>query len=388
MPNKKALIVAINDYPGERNDLPSCLDDAHAFERILTDRFGFDRGGIESYFDASATLQTVRDRLTNWLLKDVGPDDRLVFYYSGHGWRTERDGILRECLCLHDDFLFDDELVRTSQELPVGVLTLVLDSCHSGGLSKPFFVEQAGTELTENKVWRPDADQQDQVTVAEKTFTPVKPFGRPAVMLSEPPLKAAKTFQTDRLTRDADLAQAADPELYPVPDAADAADGSDLELNGLLLSACQADQTAAASTAATTTQEPRERLSAFTFALRRSLDGLLASEGSVDRISAARLLEATANELKGLGFKQTPLLQETSKSAGLGAYAFVNLRPIGGPIPAPGPGPAVPAPSAATPATPVWLTPDFQRLIEELTRALAPADAVQTERQHAFAGRK
>ena len=74
-------------------------------------------------------------------------DDRLVFYYSGHGWRTERDGVLRECLCLHDDFLFDDELVRASQDLPSGVLTVVIDACHSGGLSKPFFVEQGGAEL-------------------------------------------------------------------------------------------------------------------------------------------------------------------------------------------------------------------------------------------------
>lgn len=385
MPTKKALIVAINDYPGERNDLPSCLDDARVFRRILIDRYGFDQGGIETYFDGEASLQTVRDRLVNWLLTGAAADDRLVFYYSGHGWRTERDGVLRECLCLHDDFLFDDELVRTSQSLPSGVLTVVLDACHSGGLSKPFFVEQAGAELTENKVWRPDATQQDAVTVAEKTFTPVKPFGRPAMLMSEPPLTAAKTFQTDRLSRDAELAQSSDPELYPVPGAGDAADATDLELNGLLLSACQADQTAAASTATTTTQEPPERLSAFTFALRRSLDALVASEGSVERISAGRLLDATAQELKRLGFRQTPLLQETSKSVGLGACAFISLRPIGG---APAPIPSGPAPSTgATTPTPIWLTPDFQRLLEELSRALRPADSTPNERQHAYAGR-
>lgn len=203
-------------------------------------------------------------------------------------------------------------------------------------------------------------------------------------MLSEPPLKAAKSLQTERLTHDADLAQAADPELYPVPDASDASDASDLELNGLLLSACQADETAAASTAATTTQEPRERLSAFTFALRRSLHGLLASEGSVERISAGRLLDATAQELKRLGFKQTPLLQETSKSAGLGAHAFITLLSIGGSAATV---PAQPTPAAGTPATPIWLTPDFQRLLEELARAMAPADGVKTEPRNALAGR-
>lgn len=384
MPNKKALIVAINDYPGDRNDLPSCLDDARAFAKILTDRYGFDPSGMETYFDGSATLQTVKDRLFGWLLKDVGPDDRVVFYYSGHGWRTERDGVLRECLCLHDDFLFDDELVRESQGLPSGVLTLVLDACHSGGLSKPFFVEQAGAELTENKVWRPDAQQQDDVMVAEKTFTPIKAFGRPAVTLAAPPLVAAKTFQTEQLARDAALALEADPELYPAPEASDQADEADLELNGLLVSACLAEQTAAASTAATTSPDRSERLSAFTYALRRSLDALLAAEGSVDRISARRVLDATAQELKRLGFKQTPLLQETPRSAGLGAHAFISLRPIdGGAATAP----VMAAPTNGAGTSPYRLPPDFQRLLEELARALTPANGAQREPHNALAGR-
>ncbi|MCC6176302.1 MAG: caspase family protein [Chloroflexi bacterium] len=378
MPVKRALIVGMNDYPGERNDLPSCIDDAHAFTRILTTHYGFDAANIETYFNQDATLAKIRDRLVNWLLVGAGADDRLVFYYSGHGWRTERDGMLRECLCLYDDFLFDNELVRESQGLPAGILTIVLDSCHSGGMSKPFFVEQAGVELTENKVWRPDGPQQDDVAVAEKSMTPIKPFGQAPILLAKPPLEAAKTFQTQALYDDARFAHESDPELYPVPDSADAADASELELNGLLISACTAEQTAAASTSATTSPDGREQLSAFTFAMRRALDGLITAEGDVDRISARRVLDATAQELADLRFRQTPLLQETALSKGLGAYAFIDLRPVGDGVPA---APVGTPPATGTGSLPIWQSPEFQQLVEELARALAngaSADAARS----------
>jgi hypothetical protein len=362
MPMKKALIVGMNVYPNPRNNLPSCVDDANAFRRLLLTRYDFPAEQIETYFNEASTLAAIRERLFNWLFKDTAQDDRLVFYFSGHGWRTEREGVLRECLCLYDDFLFDDELVGKSQGLPMGSLTVVLDSCHSGGLSKPFFVEQQGQELTENKVWRPDGDQQDSVVLAEKAITPIKPFGRAPVTLAAPPLEAAKTFQTERLLQDAVLAQESDPELYP---ALEAGDAGEPELNGLLISASKAEEPAAASTSATTSPDGKEKLSAFTFALRRSFDALIETERSVERISSRQLLDATAGELKRLGFKQTPLLQETTRSTGLGSHTFVSLQPIGTGASVPAAGSTI---GVAT--MPDWQSPDFQRLIDELVRAL------------------
>lgn len=114
--SRKALIVAINDYPdGSANDLPSCIDDAKAMTELLK-AAPYEFQEIRTHLDAEATIQNVTDSL-NWLFEgssqhrtQMGPDDRLVFYYNGHGFRTEQDGILRECLCLYDGFFFDKEL--------------------------------------------------------------------------------------------------------------------------------------------------------------------------------------------------------------------------------------------------------------------------------------
>ena len=35
MPNKKALVVAIDDYGGPPNNLPSCIADGNAISRLL-----------------------------------------------------------------------------------------------------------------------------------------------------------------------------------------------------------------------------------------------------------------------------------------------------------------------------------------------------------------
>ena len=40
MPRREALIVAINDYGDERNNLNSCIADAHAMQEILMTQYG------------------------------------------------------------------------------------------------------------------------------------------------------------------------------------------------------------------------------------------------------------------------------------------------------------------------------------------------------------
>ena len=340
MTNRKALVVAINTYPDPRNNLPSCLDDAKAFLNILTTHYQFDQ--IERLYDEQATLEAVRNRL-DWLFTDAQPDDQLVFYFSGHGFRVPVDGVLRECLCLHDSpagFLFDAELVARSQAIPPGVFTAVLDSCHSGGMHKPFFVELPGEERTQNKLWRPDGALHDEVVVAEQSLTGVKPFGGAGYRLADPPLELATEGRAQADAIVADLSA----------DASGAA--AEPELNGLLLSAAQADQTASASTRKTSAPDGSEKLSAFTFCLRKAFQDSLAAGATVDQLTAADLLAATARELKQLGFKQTPLLKEPLQPSALGARTFITLRP-------PAEGRTVTAPPALTSAS-----------LDELIRAL------------------
>jgi hypothetical protein len=77
-------------------------------------------------------------------------------------------------------------------------------------------------------------------------------------------------------------------------------------------------------------------------------------------------------------------LQETSRSAGLGAHAFVTLRPIGGVAPIP----VAPAtPPAGQPTVPFWSSPEFERLMAELARALAPTNGTSSDTTRTPVGR-
>ena len=105
---------------------------------------------VKSDYDDKATLANVQAGLS-WLFDGAGADDRLVFFFSGHGYQAAKGDNLEEVLCLYDEFLFDDVLSQKTQGLPPGVFTLVSDSCHSGGMYKMIFAD-GQTEIAQTKV--------------------------------------------------------------------------------------------------------------------------------------------------------------------------------------------------------------------------------------------
>jgi hypothetical protein len=99
MASKRALLVAINDYGSQQNNLPSCLEDATRFRSLLSERYGFT--DFHELYDGEATVANVEAGL-GWLFENVAEDDRLVFYYSGHGFQQPKGENLEECL-VHGD---------------------------------------------------------------------------------------------------------------------------------------------------------------------------------------------------------------------------------------------------------------------------------------------
>lgn len=85
--SRRALLVAINDYGNPQNDLPSCLEDAARFRSALQSRYGFET--FAELYDGDATVANVQAGLA-WLFDNVADDDRLVFFYSGHGYQEAR----------------------------------------------------------------------------------------------------------------------------------------------------------------------------------------------------------------------------------------------------------------------------------------------------------
>jgi hypothetical protein len=288
--NNRALLIGVKDYPGDRNDLQSCIADTLAVERLLQDYYDFSKDDIRILHDEQATLAHTLNGL-DWLFADAAAGDHLVFYESSHGYRYPQDETMVEVLCLYDGFLEDKELSRRTQALPPGVLTVILDACHSGGMSKVFF-PNGQVQVARVKVFQPDPEQAEQDTRGIQAVTQFKFFAHSP---SGDPRVVAKAFA-------ADLG-------VPV-----AKEGSDLELNGLLFAACRADQTALDGSPAT------NGLSAFTF-------GLL--ESHYRGIGSIELQNRTEQQLRGLHIiDQTPLLEAPAQQPDLVLRSFITAQEL------------------------------------------------------------
>lgn len=298
--DRRALIVAINDYRGTVNDLPSCLNDAHAIDELARGSYKFSSSTL--LLDGNATQANVAAELQR-LFHKATPDTRLLFYYSGHG-TTERVGDkLEECLVLHDGFFFDDKLVQLSQAAPAGILTALIDSCFSGGMDKQLLttIFSPGRPVERTKI---------------KAYLRVDPVDFESHNVDEQVLGSGKRFLGSAFPTPIKLATAitrGDQPLKALIPAPASDEEGQQPLNGLLLSACLETETAAASTPAT------DGKSSFTYALTRAVKTL------GQEASNTRLVEAVQQHLKQLGFRQTPLIKEPLRPAGLGSRSFLTL---------------------------------------------------------------
>jgi hypothetical protein len=313
MPKKRALLCAINDYGDPRNNLPSCLADAAAFKEVLKAHYGFADTEIREYYDSAATMSGVRGGL-GWLFDAPGPDDRLVFYYSGHGYSRLENGTLEQTLVLRGDgggldFFKDEELSSRTQHLPHGCLTVIADSCYSGGMEKSLLSPVDGLELVRSKVYIPSYEEQKEKALAIENgeVKQFKPFG------------AAPTAHVDKLAQ----ILALDPDsAVKIVDLVGKPkdDPHQNQMNGLLVAACREDETAAASSSRT------NGLSAFTYGLlgvlaNPEIEGPQIDYGS----SSVNIHQAVTAKLIREGFRQRPVLKEPVAPPGLGARSFINL---------------------------------------------------------------
>ncbi|HEY6796680.1 MAG TPA: caspase family protein [Kineosporiaceae bacterium] len=296
MPEQRALLVGIDQYPYPPNNLNSCVNDSLAIQRMLMQTYGFDPAKIAILHNQDATLANVRSALDT-LFADAKPGDRLVYFQSSHGYRYPKGDTLIEVLCLYDQFLEDHELVDRTRNLPPEVLTVVLDACHSGGMDKLFFPPGEMPAMARAKVFQASSEQVAQKAGLFQQINKVKFFGR------KPTLDTGAIIKNWTPT--------------PPPGAPPAKDLSEgeAELNGALFAACMADQTAAAGS------PPTRNLSAFTFALLDQLD---------TRISLADLCGRVVARLQALNMRQTPVIDVPIAAQAMAAKTFITDTPVNG----------------------------------------------------------
>jgi len=144
---RRALLVAINNYPHESDRLEGCINDAFLMSSTLQE-CGFEPESIRVCFDERATCQGIKERL-RWLLDDPRPGDERVFYFSGHGAtipdygeNLEPDRKVETLVPYDFDWsieraIVDDQIYALYSQLPYSTrFAMILDCCHSGGMHR------------------------------------------------------------------------------------------------------------------------------------------------------------------------------------------------------------------------------------------------------------
>ncbi len=135
-----ALVVGINDYDAVQ-DLNYAVEDALAIKNMLINQFGFKRSNVRYLIDKEATQSNIKRELSN-LRKKAGENDRVIFYFAGHG-ETEELGIdegdigfLLPSDADADDLYYSaidmEELKRISKMSKAKHMLFLVDACYGG----------------------------------------------------------------------------------------------------------------------------------------------------------------------------------------------------------------------------------------------------------------
>ncbi len=146
-PNRRALLIGINDYPNPANSLEGCVNDTFLMSSVLQE-CGYRSEDIRVVLNDRATAASIMERL-HWLLDDIRSGDERVLFYSGHGAQIPAYGAKEEvdrydeCLVPYDfdwsqqHAVTDNQFVDFYSQLPYNArFAAIFDCCHSGGMTR------------------------------------------------------------------------------------------------------------------------------------------------------------------------------------------------------------------------------------------------------------
>jgi hypothetical protein len=149
---KLALLVGINQYPSNISSLRGCLMDVQMQYELLVHRYGFNPKDILILSDNAAQKPTRQNLLTAFeehLIKQAKPGDSVVFHYSGHGSTVIDPNPIKEFGGRNGTLVVSDArsnikgnevndimgatLFLLTRAIKTDNVSMILDSCHSGG---------------------------------------------------------------------------------------------------------------------------------------------------------------------------------------------------------------------------------------------------------------
>jgi len=144
-----ALIIGVSNYKDANiRDLKYADKDAYSFYNSLIEKCRFKKEQIKILLNKDATYENIRRSISGWLLKNAQKNDKIIIFFSGHGYRdidnnNDEDDGFDEFLIPFDfqsddisSAIRDDEFAYWINSLKAENILLVLDSCFSGGAAK------------------------------------------------------------------------------------------------------------------------------------------------------------------------------------------------------------------------------------------------------------
>lgn len=303
-PQKRALLVGVNEYAEPSRNLAGCVNDAFLVSALLQES-GFEAEDIRLVLDDRATSAAVRDRMA-WLLEDVQDGDTRFFYFSGHGAQLPTYGVdervdkVHETLVLHDfDWtkrraFTDEEFYGFYSQLPYGArIVAVLDCCYSGGMTRGGATPVRGIDPPDDirhRMLRWDAKR--EMWVARDMASPNKGFDAKF----NPHATTSPRLSTHRLGQAMDLRRMPPKEF----DRLAAQRGHKGPYMPILLYACEEDEYAFEY------QHGSIAHGAFTYSLVKTLRQDRRRKPA--RLTFKNLVRNVKDELQVLGYEQSPTL--------------------------------------------------------------------------------
>ncbi|NJN12252.1 MAG: DUF4384 domain-containing protein [Richelia sp. RM1_1_1] len=185
---KLALLVGINNYPADIGALAGCVNDVLLQKQLLIHRFGFNPKDILTLTDAQATRQGILTAFEEHLIKQAQPGDTVVFHFSGHGGQVIPDkdspDELNSTLIPIDSQsnssggvvqdIMGHTLFLLMYALKTDNVTVVLDSCYSGGAKRGNFVVRSRNSSKKLQISPNEIEYQSQwlkrLNLEEKEF--------------------------------------------------------------------------------------------------------------------------------------------------------------------------------------------------------------------------
>lgn len=180
-----ALLVAVNDYRSISPDLRYCESDAIRMKNALIKYADFEAKNIKMLLGAQATKRNVKQAFKTWLIDNVKPGDKALFYFSGHGVQMPNPKAIEEAdkydelLCVYDSarhaytFIRDNELGWWLDNINTDQKIALFDACHSGTATRSVM---AFGEQTDNvpriKAYYPEPGD----AIRESTIDEIKAF--------------------------------------------------------------------------------------------------------------------------------------------------------------------------------------------------------------------